>query len=275
MPTALLLAWWNLIYLLPLLLALLYLVVYAASGLTFGDADVAADGDAHADVEADADVDAHADVEAHADVDADADVDGDVDAHADVDADADADADTDADHDADAHHPAASHGGSPHDADGAALLKALSWFGVGRVPLSIVLMLLFVSWGAIGFAANYTVWAAAGWETAALLVSLPVAGLVSSLFTRTSVRTIGRWMPSTETSAEPRAKLVGRSAEALYSIDERFGLAAVRSRHGDLYHVPCRVYAGRKGVEKGRQVLLVDYDPQQEFFYVTEDDLNP
>ena len=34
-----LLGWWNLVFLAPFLLALIYLGVYAASGLTFGDAD--------------------------------------------------------------------------------------------------------------------------------------------------------------------------------------------------------------------------------------------
>ena len=39
-----LLSWWNLIFLIPFVFALLYLVLYTMSGITFGEAD--ADGDA-------------------------------------------------------------------------------------------------------------------------------------------------------------------------------------------------------------------------------------
>jgi hypothetical protein len=42
-------AWYNLIFILPLFLALLYVGIYAVSGLTFGDTEV----DAGADVDAD------------------------------------------------------------------------------------------------------------------------------------------------------------------------------------------------------------------------------
>src|SRR5258705_6804665 len=93
-----LLAWYNLIFVVPFVLALLYVGIYAVSGLTFGDADVDASG---ADVDADAHVELHGHVEAPAHLESDADFDADADAH--IDADADAHIDADADVDADAH----------------------------------------------------------------------------------------------------------------------------------------------------------------------------
>src|SRR5687768_8649258 len=134
-----LLGWWNLMFLLPLGLALLYVGVYAVSGLTFGHAD--ADADAGADV--DADTDLHADADVHADVHADADADGDVEA--------DADAEMDGDAHADVHH-----GGHAHSGVGKTpLFDLLSMLiGLGRAPLSILLMVLFLTWGFIGFISN-------------------------------------------------------------------------------------------------------------------------
>src|SRR4051794_20984511 len=117
-----LLGWWNLIFVAPFAVALVYLGVYTLTGITFGEADV--------DAEMDADVDAHVDVDADAD--------------ADTDADPDADADADGDHDADA-----------EDAGGAhASLQAmaLGWLGAGRVPLSLVIMVLMLTWGFAGLA---------------------------------------------------------------------------------------------------------------------------
>src|SRR6187401_1355265 len=78
MPLTLMLAWWNLIYIVPFLLAVVYLGLFVFTGITFGDADADVDMDADADLDADATV--H--VEAHAvDLDGDADLDHDVGGH--------------------------------------------------------------------------------------------------------------------------------------------------------------------------------------------------
>src|SRR5687767_2703747 len=64
-----LMAWWNLIFVLPFGLALLYLALYTLTGVTFGDADTAVDADGELDADADADADAGADRDADADAD--------------------------------------------------------------------------------------------------------------------------------------------------------------------------------------------------------------
>ena len=125
-----LIQWWNLIFVLPLGLALMYLGLYTVSGITFGDADMDHDFDADSDFDADHDLGA----------DADHDVDGDHNTSAEHDADADGDADSDHDAEAD-------------DAAGtqiSAAAAAISWLGVGRVPLSILLMVALMTWGATG-----------------------------------------------------------------------------------------------------------------------------
>jgi hypothetical protein len=52
-------SWWNLIFILPFGLGLMYLGLYTVSGWTFGDADGASglEHDLHVDVDADADAD--------------------------------------------------------------------------------------------------------------------------------------------------------------------------------------------------------------------------
>ena len=140
-----LLHWWNLIFLLPFGLALLYLGLYTLSGITFGDADIDHGFDADHDLSADHDMGADA-------------------GH-----DLDADQDMDAGHDA---APAAGHASGP--------LAPLSWLGVGRVPLSILLMVLLLTWGVVGFVAN------AAMEkrgASAAFLSVPISAAVSLLMT--------------------------------------------------------------------------------------------
>jgi hypothetical protein len=242
-----LLGWWNLVFLVPFSLALLYLGLYVVSGVTFGDAD------------ADADVDA----DAHVDVDADADVDVDADAAADVDADADADADADGDHDG--HHGGAHHGRS-------SAMGALAWVGVGRVPLSLVLMVLLLTWGFTGFVANQFLRTRLPRTWMIPLVSLPLAALGAASSTRLLTRAMSRLMPTEETYARRRSELLGEVGEAIYAIDERFGMAAVRDDRGNLFQVPCRVEPGRPPVAKGSKVLLVSYDANGNIYHVMPDE---
>src|SRR5690349_3201668 len=121
--------WYNLIFVVPFVLALLYVGIYAVSGLTFGDTDV----DASADVDADAHVELEGHVEAPAHIETEANFDADHDADLSGDADTDIDTDVDADAHVEGH-------GADEIAPGSVLAGAMSLLGVGRVPLSIILM---------------------------------------------------------------------------------------------------------------------------------------
>jgi membrane protein implicated in regulation of membrane protease activity len=219
--------WYNLIFIVPFGLALVYLALYTLSGWTFGDADV----DAHADV--DTDLDAHADIGT------------DHDAHAGH------------DHDAD------------HDANGSAALAVLSWFGVGRAPLSILMMMLLMCWGIIGFAVNSSVrtrWPAIQpW-----LISIPAAGIGALLLTKLLAGFLGRFLPTSETYARRRHALLGSVGEVVLPVDRGFGMVAVRDRSGELFQLPCRLEAGDRTIAKGTKVTLVAYSATEKLFYVLE-----
>ena len=252
-----LLAWWNLIFVVPFGIALVYLGLYTLSGVSFGEAE------ADADTDADADAEHHVDADADADADLDADADVDADADADVDADADGADPADADADADSHVGPGDAGHVPFHA------AALSFLGVGRVPVSVVLMVLLMTWGATGFIANQLAFGrvGGGWHVAA--VSVPAAALVSLMFTRMLVRTMDRWVPLNETSARRRHDLLGSVGQALYPISDQFGLVTVRDDRGELYQVPCRVRPEAGPIAKGERVRLVSYNAKNKSFYVT------
>jgi len=217
-----LLQWWNLIFVLPFALAMLYLGLYVASGVTFGDPDV--------------------------DADLDHDLDGDV----------DHDADVGANHAADSHADhAPSHGGI------APILSA--WLGVGKVPLSIGVMFLLLSWGVFGFTANQLM---RDRGAGAAMVSLPVAAVGCLLFTRVVTTLVGRYLPMNESYALRRKDLLGLTGEAVLGIDDSFGMAAVHDVHHVLHQVPCRIDRDGTPIGKGERVEIVDYDSKQRLYYV-------
>jgi len=228
--------WWNLVFLVPFALALLYLGVYTLSGWTFGDAD--------ADMDSDVDADADADVHADADVDADADHDL---PHAEHDAEADA------------------------SELGSALWAGLSFLGVGRVPLSIVIMILLLTWGGIGLATNQLAreHVRQSWHVA--MYSLPLAAIASLLITSGTSRAINRFMPLNLSTARRRHELLGSGGEVILPVDSKFGLVSVRDESGDLYQVPCRLERGddqHRVIPKGARVKLVAYSAKESLFFV-------
>ena len=273
MPAKLLLIWWNLIYIVPFGIALLYLLVYAATGLggEHGDVSVDADADADLDADVDADVDVDADADLDADVDADADFHAEVDLDADADADVDADADTDADAHVEAHLPGhdlhAGHGGVGHAGGPSPLAAALGFLGLGKAPVSILILMLLIAWSIIGFVVNQLAYAVAPNEWLPPLLSLPLAFVGSLLATAGLARLLGRYMPSTETYVHRKDQLVGRHGTAIYAITDQFGLASVHDTGGDLFQVPCRTAAGAAQIPATARIVLFDYDAERSIFF--------
>lgn len=245
MPVEFLFAWWNLIFIVPFLLALLYLGLYAISGAGFGDTD--ADADADADIDADAHIDADGDVALDAD--------SDLDTHADA-------------------HPDLEHsggGGAAHGTHTPFYMGALGWLGVGRVPLSLLLMVWLTSWGVIGFLINALAYPALQDRSYLPGLSLPAAAVGSLLFTSVFARLMARWVPLSETYARRRHELLGLVGEAIYPINDSFGLVSVRDDRGVLFQIPCRVFRAGPPIDKGSRVRLVAYNGKQRLFYVTQD----
>ena len=145
----------------------------------------------------------------------------------------------------------------------------MTFFGVGRVPLSVLLMVLLMAWGATGFIVNQIVGPRLGAGPRAAILSIPVAALVSLALTRLLARAIDRWLPLNETTARRRHELLGRSGEAIFAINRQFGLAAVRDDRGELYQVPCQLDPKLEGpIAKGSKVRLVAYSAKTRSFFV-------
>ena len=227
MTVQLLFAWWNLVFIVPFGLALLYLGLYVFTGLTFGDADL------------DHDLSVEHDVSVEHDLDADHDV--------------------SADHD----HEASIDEGS----FGFMSLLAAHWRG-RAFPLSLVLMILLILWGSVGFALNQLLVQMIGASAIVGLVSVPVTMVVSLFLTGVIARVVGKVLPTNETYGRKRSDLVGTVGEAVLPIDASFGLASVRDSQGDLFQVPCRVADGEAAIAKGMRVVLFEYDAEKAVFHV-------
>jgi len=234
-----LLQWWNLIYVLAFFLALLYIVLNSIGLVSEG---------AEADIHADADFD-------H-DIDVGVDVDGDV--HVDV----DFDHDVDMDHDVDLDHDVGDVGHDfDHDvhAEPSLFEEALSFLGIGKLPLSIVLMTFLLTFAVVGWAVNLLLKDVLSSPAFFFPISLGAAVFCGVGVTKTLAATLGRYVRPVDSSATSRRSLEGKIATAKLPITAEFGQALVRDDHGSLHKVVCRVAEGGETIPKGQTVLLIRY----------------
>jgi len=220
-----LLEWQNLLFLIPIVLGALDLLMTALTGLGASEgADI------------------------HGDVDADM-VGG-------FDHGFDAGADAGLDHDADAGHDVA-HGGAGH-----VLPAVLDFFGVGRVPLSILVMCYCFVWGATGLASLTLLGTAKVW------VAVAIAAASAVLITRQVAYGLSRIMPTFETHHTPQRELVGLRGRVLYRVTETSGVVRLRDERQSLRDVECRVRPNEAPLPADAPVVLLRYEPGTKVFLV-------
>lgn len=236
-----LLGWWNLIFMVPFAIALTYLGVYIGTGITIGDADVDADADLDVDVDADIDVDHDFDAAADHDVVHDA-------AHADL-------------HDADAHDQTGKLG--------AASLAILHLIGVGKVPLSLLLMILLFAWGISGFAATQYLRPFLNDGEHIAVYAVPFAAWISLCISALGARLFARVFPMNDVPAMSLGHLVGQRGVAVLPINDTFGLARVENPRGAAIQVPCRVAPGEAIIASHDPLIVLRFDRAARVFDVS------
>lgn len=173
------------------------------------------------------------------DLDADLDVDAGVDMDADVGADMDADADV---------------GGGA----GAFLQMVLGFFGVGKVPLLVVIVAFLTSFGLAGYATQMVMHGISGYYLPALLASIP-AFFGGSFATRYLAIGLGRLVPDIETEAVDSKTFIGRTA-VLTLGEARAGKPAqgkLRDHNGQAHYLLIEPDQTDVIFREGDQVLLV------------------
>ena len=237
-----LLEWYNLVYVLAFFFALLYAVLNAVGLASHGAGDVDLDHDV--------------------DVAVDHDVDLDVDHDVALDLDADAEAEVDMEHHLpDFHVDAAGHVEAPQGAP-SVLEEALSFFGIGKVPLSVILMTFLITFAIVGWAVNSLLRPVLLTPVAFFPISCAAAIVLGLGGTKLLAASLGRWLKPIESSALPRGALVGRIATAKLPVNAAFGMALVGDEYGTLHKVTCRVRDGAEPIPTGQTLLLVRYVPE-------------
>ena len=161
-------------------------------------------------------------------------------------------------------HADAGHAGADHDLSPGLFGMVVSFLGIGKVPMSILMMSYCFVWGAAGIAGLTML----GESSVTRAIGIAAAG--SILVTRYLAIGISKLVPSVESYSTPLATLVGLGGEVLYAITDSSGSVRVRDAGDNLRDVPCRVGPGDASIPAGTKVVLFHYDAAKKVFYVSK-----
>jgi membrane protein implicated in regulation of membrane protease activity len=156
------------------------------------------------------------------------------------------------------------------DASPGELHGQVSWFsdilGVGRVPFTIIAMLLFTLFGGVGVMANVVL--SKLLESAYLFFPLSaLAASAAALFlTGRTARLISRVMPASESYNVTKLDLVGRTGKVVATAEGDYAVASVKDHEGNVQQISCMTGGGRLPV--GQEILVLEYDRNQDRYLV-------
>lgn len=184
-----------------------------------------------------------------------------------IDTDIDVDLDVDADTDLDA-------GVDGSSGDVSFFTAILGFLNVGKVPLMVLLMTLFASWGLTGLICNRIL----GYK---LLNAIPIISSVSagialvvSIFSVKYLALLVVMIFPESEKAVTHYDLIGKPAIVTTGrVTTAFGKARVALDSGARMQITCRIREGDEEPSHGEEVLLVDYDPATMTFEVSKLDV--
>lgn len=146
------------------------------------------------------------------------------------------------------------------------LSQILGFLGLGKVPLSILLISFSTLWSLFGWTSNQILQRIVPYPAVFVGISVLVAGVSSLMLTRYLAKGLSRLLPSVESYGVDQEDLLGAGGDARYEITETFGEAQVRDKYGNLHQVSCRVAAGEEPIAAGSKVVLLTYKPEEKVY---------
>ncbi|MCE5198327.1 MAG: hypothetical protein ABFD54_04595 [Armatimonadota bacterium] len=166
-------------------------------------------------------------------------------------------------------HSHADHAHSHGDADSDSLyLRVLLLLGIGRVPITLVIGIFMLCWGAFGLTTNRILAGIMKFPAIYFWPSIGITFVASSIITRALIGVIGHIMPGTETYAVSRFELIGSLGKTIFRTDENVGTVDISDTYGTVHRVQAKTEAGVEEVPAGTEVIIVDFDQQDKRFVV-------
>lgn len=149
------------------------------------------------------------------------------------------------------------------------IARALSVFGVGKVPISLFLIMFMPVFGLVGLVSNRLLEALP--PGTSFPVSLLGAGLTGFFAARAGGAVFTRVFRKKSLPALGGRDLVGCQGFLVTNADTRFGKASIATPYNDLVNVLVRTADGTT-MARGEPVVLVDYNRRRGFYLIEHEE---
>ncbi len=149
------------------------------------------------------------------------------------------------------------------------------FLGMGRIPTTMILLLLLLGFGVTGWLGNSLLLTAfASYPEWGILAVLAVALITTTWFTAGMTRLLGHAVPAFTSTATSVQTLVCRQGwVSSQHVDENYGLVKVRDAAGTVHTVVALIDPGHLSTAHNTKVLLVEYDSRRKLFIVEPVDM--
>jgi hypothetical protein len=134
----------------------------------------------------------------------------------------------------------------------------LSWLGVGRLPLLMLLVVFLTMFGIVGLIGQQAIHDTSG-DLLAAWIAIPVAGLIALPLTGFAARILAKILPHDHTTAIDLDDLVGEAARIVTGRAEQGSPARARveDRHGQAHYVMVEPNNPAESFAEGEAILIV------------------
>jgi len=145
-----------------------------------------------------------------------------------------------------------------HEVSHSLTSSLLSFLGIGKCPISIILLLLGVSFGFIGLVCNGFF---STFKIPVILyfwVSFSIALVAAIAFTRACSTVIARYMPKKGTTAlDDLGCFVGLHGETSTTVNKEDGRVRISDPYGAIHNIYCTTVEGDEPIPPNTEVLIV------------------
>ena len=167
-------------------------------------------------------------------------------------------------------HEAHAHGSSQEDSF---FLRFLTILGIGQVPITLIIGVFMLCWGAFGMLANQLFEGMMKYPAIYIWPSMGVTFLASSVFTRAMAGIVAKCLPSTETYGVSRMELIGTLGSTVYTTSDHAGTINTKDMYGTVHRVQAKTEDGEEPIPSGTEVIVVDFDEEDKRFIVRKSTL--
>ena len=152
-------------------------------------------------------------------------------------------------------HESPSNSGSSESHSVHPIVTLLGFFGVGKAPLTVIILSWLILWGVSGYACNIL------FGYSLITISLIVAGIAAVLGTSFLSRIIAKIMPSTETYVQTGLQFWGTEGTVINTLRQTSGTVRIYDRYGNVQDLRCQLLPQQgESIPPGTKVTIDDYD---------------